>query len=497
MVSMDNSGQESREKDALAEILRKQLLAYSVSSEISRVVSKAQNLEAVLTALCLGFQDWAGYKRAIIFGFDKPSFCLKPLKTMGFTPGEIEKNHFGLDFLAGEYADAIFRNKHILVDEVPEFDAFYALDVKAYVAFPLLARITDHCWEMRRCGQTGCPCYEGPNPYCWSVEGAALDTNSTTEDERRRACIDCTQFKCVGVLWLDLTDRPMITGEDTAMISSIAAQAGMVMETFQMYDSLRSTNHQLGETFRALQDAHNRLQRDLRQANAIQKKLLPASFPARLGDVASLYKSHMEVGGDYYDCFEIDKDRLGLVVADVSGHGVAAALMMSMFKMLLKGSPLRAESPAQALMQINETLLGELNSQQFVTVFYAIWNMAERTFTYTSAGHHPVFLMDKTTRELHELRSSGLFVGVLEDIRLQDTTLELQGPHRLALFTDGISEAANPRKEQFGHTRIGDLMRAGNDKPCQEFIAEVSEQIEKFCEGTPVGDDITLFVCDL
>jgi len=485
------------EKAALAEILRKQLLAYSVSSEISRVVSKAQNLEAVLTALCLGFQDWAGYRRAIVFGFDKPNFSLKPLKTMGFEPGQVEAQHFGLDFLAGEYADAIFRNKHILVDAVPEFDAFFPLNVRAYVAFPLLARITDNCWEVRRCGKTQCPCYAGPNPYCWSVEGAALDTGATTEDERRRACVDCSLFKCVGILWLDLTDRPMITGEDTAMISSIAAQAGMVMETFQMYDSLRAANHQLGETYRALQDAHSKLQRDLRQANAIQKKLLPASFPARVADVAALYKSHMEVGGDYYDCFELDADRLGMVVADVSGHGVAAALMMSMFKMLLKGSPARAESPAQTLCQINDTFLTELNSQQFVTVFYAIWNTRERTFTYTSAGHHPIFLMDQETGELQELKSSGLFVGVLEDIKLKDTVLHLDRKYRLALFTDGVSEAMNATKEQFGHERLGAIMQDCRTVGCKEFVARVFDGVDAFCNGVPVGDDITFFACDL
>jgi serine phosphatase RsbU (regulator of sigma subunit) len=494
---MDSNVPSPGEKDALAEILRKQLMAYSVSSEISRVVSKAPNLEAVLTALCLGFQDWAGYKRAIVFGFDKPNFCLKPLKTMGFEPREIEPLHFGLDFLSGEYADAIFRNKHILVDDVPEFDAFFPLNVRAYVAFPLLARITDHCWEMRRCGKTKCPCYEGPNPYCWSVEGAAQFTDASTEDERRLACVNCAQFKCVGLLWLDLTGRPMITGEDTAMISSIAAQAGMVMESFQMYDSLRSANYQLGETYRALQDAHSKLQRDLRQANAIQKKLLPASFPARVADVSAVYKSHMEVGGDYYDCFELDEDRLGLVVADVSGHGVAAALMMSMFKMLLKGSPARAQSPARTLCQINDTFLTELNSQQFVTVFYAIWNSRERTLTYTSAGHHPIFLMDKQSGELLELRSSGLFVGVLEDIKLKDTTLTLGNTHRIALFTDGLSEAANPAKEQFGHQRLGEIMQRDREGSCKDFVNHVLESVDAFCEGIPVGDDITFFACDL
>ena len=156
---MESQDPNSGEKESLAEILRKQLLAYSVSSEISRVVSKAQNLESVLTALCLGFQDWAGYKRAIVFGFDKPDFSLKPLKSMGFEPGQVEACHFGLDFLAGEYADAIFRNKHILVDSVPEYDAFAPLGVRAYVAFPLLARITENCWEARRCGRTECPCH--------------------------------------------------------------------------------------------------------------------------------------------------------------------------------------------------------------------------------------------------------------------------------------------------------------------------------------------------
>ncbi|MCL2100824.1 MAG: serine/threonine-protein phosphatase [Fibromonadales bacterium] len=475
----------------LTETLRKQLLAYSTSSEIGKITAQAQSIEAVFDGLCLGFRDLAGYDRVMVLGIDSVNFCLKPLQSVGFDTEILKDFCAEIDFMAGEYADAIFCNKHIFADPVLDSDAFSMLGCKAYMVFPLLKRVIDECWDAKKCQRTDCSCYKSENLYCWTDLNAGLLTNSASEDERRRSCVKCAQFKCEGLLWLDLTDRvETITGEDTAMIYSTVAQVGLIIESFRANEKLR-------EVYNELQKAHSLLKMDLQQASVIQQQLLPASFPKGFLDVSAEYKANLEVGGDYYDCFELNENAIGLVVADVSGHGTAAAMLMSMFKIMLKSSPLNGISPALTLKNINNTLVTEIDSGKFITVFYAIWQKNTRELIYTSAGHNPMPLMNKKTGEIELLKSSGLFIGVMPDIKVEDKTLKLDGEYRLNLYTDGINEAMNHEKEQFGHKRIYKFMQDTANKSCKEFIEILLKDVDDFCEGKELVDDVTILVCDL
>jgi len=246
-----------------------------------------------------------------------------------------------------------------------------------------------------------------------------------------------------------------------------------------------------------LQKAHSLLKYDLQQASQIQQQLLPTSFPKGFVDVFAEYKANLDVGGDYYDCFELGNDVIGLVIADVSGHGTAAAMLMSMFKIMLKSSPLNSVSPALALKNINNTLVAEVDSGKFITVFYAIWKKDTREFIYTSAGHNPMPLMNKENGEIKLLKSSGLFIGVMPDITVRDTVLKLDGQYRLNLYTDGINEAMNSEKDQFSHKRIYDLMQNTATKSCKEFVQILLKNVDGFTGGKEPDDDVTILVCDL
>jgi len=474
---------ESEDPFGLTETLRKQLLAYSTSSEIGKITAQAQNIGEVFNGLCLGFRDLAGYERIIVLGVDSEHFCLKPLQSIGFDEEILKDFRAGIDFMAGEYADAIFCNKHILADPVQEHDAFLMLGSKSYIVFPLLKRVIDECWKIKKCKKTNCPCYESENLYCWTNLDAGLATNAASEDEKRRACVKCSQFKCEGLLWLDLTDHEQITGEDTAMIYAAVAHAGLLIETFRAYEEL--------------QKAHYMLKSDLQQASVIQQQLLPSSFPNGFVDISAEYKANLEVGGDYYDCFELGNDAIGIVIADVSGHGTAAAMLMSMFKIMLKSSPLNVVSPAETLRNINNTLVSEVDSGKFITVFYAIWKKNTREFIYTNAGHNPMPIMNKKTKEIELLKSSGLFIGVMPDITVKDSTMKLDDEYRLNLYTDGINEAMNSAKDQFTHKRIYEFMQNTTDKTCKDFIESLLKEVEVFCAGKELVDDVTMLVCDL
>jgi hypothetical protein len=129
----------------LTDTLKKQLQAYSTSNEIGKITAQAQNIEEVFNGLCLGFRDLAGYKRVMVLGIDSENFCLKPLHSVGFDREKLKDFRPEINFMASEYVDAIFCNKHIFVDSVPEADPFSLLGCKAYITLPLLKRALDEC----------------------------------------------------------------------------------------------------------------------------------------------------------------------------------------------------------------------------------------------------------------------------------------------------------------------------------------------------------------
>lgn len=481
----------------LEEILRRQLTSFAISSEIGRVVSSATSIEAVVEKLGFGFQEMLGYSRIGVFFVDNTDFSLKFMGGHGVTREEVGNLRFGLEFMAGEYGDAIFRNRHVIVEGVPEDDVFSALGSKQYAVFPMVGRIMGNCWENRKCGCHSCPCFEQPGSICWATEGSALFTRTRFEDDKRKACTHCPQFKCLGVIWLDLTDRAMITGDDVSVISSILLQTGLVIENFQMYDTLEQRNDQLTHTNSALEGANRKIRQDLDRAHKIQQHLLPSVFPKGLRDVAAHYAAHIEIGGDYYDCFEIDSRHLGMVVADVSGHGVSAALVMSMFKTLLKQIAPSTPSPSQALHIINDVFLKEVTTDMFVTVFYGIWDKQDRVLRWTNAGHPPMLLLDQSKQRVTELKSQGLFLGMFEEMRLKDQEMPLPEPARLLLYTDGILEASPETGEQFGMERLAAILTASSEQSPTKVIELLLHDLHHHIRSAPLEDDITLLCCDL
>ena len=494
---MTTSESISENVSGLADTLKKQVQAYFTSNEIGKITTQAQNMEELFNGLCLGFRELAGYSRVMVLGIDSEKFCLKPLHSVGFDKEKLRDFRPEINIMAGEYADAIFLNKHIFVNSVPESDSFSLLGCKAYITFPLLKRALNECWKVKKCQKTNCPSFNSKNQFCWTNIDSGFAINAPTEDIRRSSCIKCKQFKCEGLLWLDLTDHAAITGEDTAMIYATVTQVGLLIESFRVHEDLVKVNEKLNLTHAELQKAHKSLKEDLQAASLIQQQLLPTSFPKGLSDVFATYKANLYVSGDYYDCFELSNNIVAFVVADVSGHGSAAAMLMSMFKIMLKSSPFNGVSPAETLKAINNTLVSEVDSGKFITVFYAIWLKNTNEFIYTSAGHNPMPIMNKRTGEIELLKSSGFFIGMMPEIKVQDKVLKLNGEYRIGLYTDGINEATNSAKEQFGQDRIHDLMKESASKSCKEFVDTLLQKVDKFCESEELTDDATILVCDL
>lgn len=252
---------------------------------------------------------------------------------------------------------------------------------------------------------------------------------------------------------------------------------------------------------RESQQEHNQLEsikNDLAIAGEIQQTILPRSFPPfpELTEVVDIYASMTpakDVGGDFYDFFQIDDERIGLVIADVSGKGVPASLFMAVSRTLLRATALRGISSAECLTYANKLLCKESLDSMFVTVFYGIYHYKTGMMDYTNAGHNPPYLL-RGGRTVECLSvSSNFVVGVFDDIEFESNTLTFGIGDTLLLYTDGVTEAFNDKREQFSESNLQDILASMHESSsAKEVVTSVLQSVKTFSGDYPQPDDITL-----
>jgi len=233
---------------------------------------------------------------------------------------------------------------------------------------------------------------------------------------------------------------------------------------------------------RESQQEHNQLEsikNDLAIAGEIQQTILPRSFPPfpELTEVVDIYASMTpakDVGGDFYDFFQIDDERIGLVIADVSGKGVPASLFMAVSRTLLRATALRGVSSAECLTYANKLLCKESLDSMFVTVFYGIYHYKTGMMDYTNAGHNPPYLL-RGGRTVECLPvASNFVVGVFDDIEFESNTLTFGIGDTLLLYTDGVTEAFNDKREQFSESNLQDILASMHESSsAKEVVTSV------------------------
>ena len=252
---------------------------------------------------------------------------------------------------------------------------------------------------------------------------------------------------------------------------------------------------------RESQQEHNQLEsikNDLAIAGEIQQTILPRSFPPfpELTEVVDIYASMTpakDVGGDFYDLFQIDDERIGLVIADVSGKGVPASLFMAVSRTLLRATALRGVSSAECLTYANKLLCKESLDSMFVTVFYGIYHYKTGMMDYTNAGHNPPYLL-RGGRTVECLPvASNFVVGVFDDIEFESNTLTFGIGDTLLLYTDGVTEAFNDKREQFSESNLQDILASMHESSsAKEVVTSVLQSVKTFSGDYPQSDDITL-----
>ena len=254
------------------------------------------------------------------------------------------------------------------------------------------------------------------------------------------------------------------------------------------------------EYVHASQREHSQLESlkgDLAVAREIQQAILPLTsqvkpFVQDKLDIAASMTPAKDVGGDFYDFFRIDDTHIGLIIADVSGKGIPAAIFMAVSRTLIRATGIRGVSPSECICYSNKLLAQESVNSMFVTVFYAILDITTGTMTYCNAGHNPPYLL-KANGEVTALPMTGdAMVGAIDDLDYHEATVTLEKSDALVMFTDGVTEAVNTTYEEFGEKRLtatlGQLAKAN----CQQIIDSVKADVAAFVGEAEQSDDITL-----
>ena len=238
------------------------------------------------------------------------------------------------------------------------------------------------------------------------------------------------------------------------------------------------------------------VQSDLETASRIQQKMLPQEFPPfpDREDFSIYAEMHTakQVGGDLYDFFLLDEDRLGFVIGDVSGKGVPASLYMAVSRTMLKAIASQIDDPGKCLQTVNEMLIPESDLTTFVTVFYGVLNTKTGQVQYCNGGHNlPYVIRENGTIEELE-NTEGLLLGKIDGIEFETKELTLQPGEKILMFTDGVTEAMNEDGNMYEEPRLESFLQKRADNEPNKLVRNVIVDVLKFMNKADQSDDITV-----
>jgi len=321
-----------------------------------------------------------------------------------------------------------------------------------------------------------------------SIPDAYLDNRFNPEfDEKtgfRTKTILCMPMrnkdqKIIGVFQLLNKRNGLFTTEDENFISALSIQSSIAIENARLYEQERQKIA---------------MEKDLLAAREVQMSLLPTSAPQidRYDIAGKTIPAHL-VGGDYFDFIPLRNDRLMLCVADVSGKGLAASLLMVNLQATLHGFVEQVTRPRDWISQCNMRMYRNTASDKFATVFLAVLDYRKHQFSFCNAGHNPPFLFDAGD-EPRPLATGGTVLSVMENSTYEDETIALSSGDMVVMYSDGITEAENKAHEQFGERRLIQILVQSRDKPAKDIIEDVIQSVNAFADGMPQTDDMTILV---
>lgn len=289
-----------------------------------------------------------------------------------------------------------------------------------------------------------------------------------------------TNDKVIGLIYVDSPNLIReFTREDLNLLTVMANVAAIRIEHVRLNE---------------VEEAERAMAKEMQQAALIQNNLLPSKAPAIPGmDIAGKTTACRTVGGDYYDFLPFPDGRVGLLVGDVAGKGMPASLLMSSLQARVHVLFEDGDDLAQKVTRLNRSTCQNCPDNRFITFFMTVADPTTGELVYTNAGHNPPLLIRKSGG-FEALASGGLFLGCLAKAVYDDAHAKLESGDVLVLFSDGVTEAADPRDEEFGEARLVKLVASLREKPADEIVSAIHSAVTAHTEGAPATDDITVVV---
>jgi len=260
-------------------------------------------------------------------------------------------------------------------------------------------------------------------------------------------------------------------------------QAGMLAKAVAEVD----------EAKRIVEEQHRKISVELDMAEKLQRSLLPKRFPRRKGfHFASKYLPSNRIGGDFFDIVDLKRGNIGVVIADVSGHGPAAALLTTMFKMSFQMYAHELTSPSDVLGKLNREFCRLITTGEYITAFYFVLNTKEKKIVYSKAGHPYPMLYRKNTKTNELLDAHGFFIGMFEEAVFENMETSLDHGDRLLLYTDGVIEARNPAGGCFEISHLQRVLADSADLAGDALIEEIYQKLSQFTQRDGFEDDLCM-----
>ena len=283
----------------------------------------------------------------------------------------------------------------------------------------------------------------------------------------------------IGVFDLESDELNAYSNDDLEVLLLLASQVAIIIEKVMLHEQLIEKQ---------------RLEAQLEVARQVQLELLPARDPQLDGfDISAYNFPTEEVSGDYYDWVRIYDDQIGIVIADVSGKGVPAALLMAFLRASLRAATHIGYAPHISMSKVNYLLWESIERNQFVTGFYGILDATNRTLAYSNAGHNPPILMKIDGTARFEERG-GVPLGMFRDTRYYEYFETIEPGQVFVLYTDGVTEAMNSADEEYGRDRLVEAVRQSRDLTAHEMIDFIHRDVTAWTEGRGAHDDVTFFI---
>ncbi|BFT75551.1 PP2C family protein-serine/threonine phosphatase [Paenibacillus sp. P36] len=310
---------------------------------------------------------------------------------------------------------------------------------------------------------------------------------------RNMLCVPLvSKGKIIGVLQvLNKREDVHFTDRDLQLLESIASPIAASLENAMLYDVLEKTTA-----------AKERMESELRIATNIQMGFLPrqglyltADATETTAEARAFIRPAREVGGDFYDYFRLGDDKLFFVLGDVSDKGIPAALFMAVTMTLLKGKMSPDMSPGELLTAVNQELYKD-DSTMFATIFCGVLHIDTGRLQYSDGGHCPPYIV-RGNGDVEQLKGKkGLPLGVMDDMLYADNEVTLDQGDRLIMYTDGITEAENRQQEQYGFSRLHELLQKELSSQPAHLLEQMTQDVDHFANGAIQSDDIAVLIID-